>query len=166
MAPAHGRASGCALSVQTSSRSSCAHASTVRSPRRTAISRNAFARCQYPSQRMDQLSALLTCRSKIGKLRPYAFEGNAWPTRRNRAKLCDARSKSTTSSQIMISTPIDIAATAAARHPFAQAALGQSDWSATSTRYNGRHRSTRTAGSLSRRRDQNWRTSNGRKVNG
>src|SRR6266404_4052102 len=67
--------------------------------------------------------------------------------------------RTTTSSQIMISTPIDIAATAAARHPFAQAALGQSDWSATSTRYNGRHRSTRTAGSLSRRRDQNWRTS-------
>jgi len=27
----------------------------------------------------------------------------------------------------MISTPIDIAATAAARHPFTQAALGQSD---------------------------------------
>jgi hypothetical protein len=34
--------------------------------------------------------------------------------------------RTTTSSQIMISTPIDIAATAAARHPLAQAALGQS----------------------------------------
>jgi hypothetical protein len=39
----------------------------------TAISRNAFARCQYPSQRMDQPSALLTCRSKIGKIETFCF---------------------------------------------------------------------------------------------
>jgi hypothetical protein len=40
-----------------------------------------------------------------------------------------------TSSQIMIKNPIVIAATAAARFSSAQVALGQMDWSATSTPY-------------------------------
>jgi hypothetical protein len=40
-------------------------------------------------------------------------------------------------SQIMIKTPIAIAATAAVKLSFAQPALGQSDWSPTSIRYNG-----------------------------
>src|SRR5215831_16525805 len=56
-------------------------------------------------------------------------EGNAWPRERNRLKLYDARSM--TSSQIRINTPIVIAA--AARFSPARAALGQSDRSATSS---------------------------------
>jgi hypothetical protein len=40
-------------------------------------------------------------------------------------------------SQIMIKTPIAIAATDAVGLSFAQPALGQSDWSPTSIRYNG-----------------------------
>jgi hypothetical protein len=40
-------------------------------------------------------------------------------------------------SQIMIKTPIAIAATDAVGLSFAQPALGQSDWSQTSIRYNG-----------------------------
>src|SRR6266404_1832147 len=46
-------------------------------------------------------------------------------------------------------TPIAIAVTAAAGLSTAQPAMGQSDWSSTSIRYNGLHRSTRTASGLS-----------------
>jgi hypothetical protein len=42
-----------------------------------------------------------------------------------------------TSSEIMINTPIAIAATVAARLSFPRLARGQQDWSATSARYNG-----------------------------
>jgi hypothetical protein len=65
-------------------------------------------------------------------------------------KLYGARSM--TSSEIMIKTPITIAATAAARFSSARPALGQSDWSATFTRYNRWHRRTQTTDTLSNRK--------------
>jgi hypothetical protein len=42
-----------------------------------------------------------------------------------------------TRSNLMIKTPIALAAAAAVGLSFAQPALGQSDWSPTSIRYNG-----------------------------
>jgi len=107
----------------------------------------------------DQLSASLICTS-FGAFSP---KRNAWPTRRNRFKLYDARSM--TSSQIKINTPIVIAATAAARLSSARAALEQSDCSATSS-HGSRHRSTRTASSLSSRNGSNLANFNGRNCDG
>ena len=53
-------------------------------------------------------------------------------------------------SHLMIKAPIAVAATAAVGLSFTQLALGQSDWSPTSIRYNGLHHSTRTRQRASR----------------
>ena len=66
----------------------------------------------------------------------------------------------------MTKTPIAIAATAAVGLSFAQPTLGQSDWSPTSVRYNGCHRSTRPPAAYREESGSNLAQFNGRNFDG
>jgi len=88
---------------------------------------------------MDQVSASLTWLSKKGVLGAFDAKGEMHSRPQEISLIFPTlgRNSILTWSQIMIKTPIAIAATAAVGLSFAQPALGQSDWSPTSIRYNG-----------------------------
>jgi hypothetical protein len=88
----------------------------------------------------DQVSASLTRLSKNkGVLSAFDSKGEMRSRLQEISLLCATLGQNSilTWSRLMTKTPIAIAATAAAGRSFAQPALGQSNWSPTSIRYNG-----------------------------